>query len=335
MPDFFFDLPPSLVAQTPASPRDDSRLLTINRTTGQLGHYHFYDLPRLLLPDDVLVFNQTRVIPARLFGHKTTGGKVEILLLRNTGPHLWEFISHPGLKSGQVINFAPEFTAQVVSPETLKLKIKNLPGRQAGLKLLDSIGHTPIPPYIHSQAPETTLRRQYQTVYAKTPGSAAAPTAGLHFTKTLLKKLPQPKEFLTLHVGLGTFQPPSPSQIASGSLHHEYFELPPGTAARLNAAKAAGRRIIAVGTTTTRVLESCADPTGLLIPRSGDTDIFIRPPYKFKFVDGLITNFHLPGSSLIMLVSAFSSWPIIQNAYSIAIKKKYRFYSFGDATFIS
>ncbi len=326
MPDFSFDLPPRLIAQTPASPRDHSRLLTIDRTTGALGHHHFYDLPRLLRPTDVLVFNHTQVIPARLYGRKSTGGKVEVLLLRNLGRNQWEIISHPGLRPGQIIIFPKNVSAKVVSPTRIELWPLNL-------ELLHKVGHTPIPPYIHSQVPEATLRRQYQTVYAKTPGSAAAPTAGLHFTRRLLGQLEIENyqlEYVTLHVGLGTFQSPTPEQIASGKLHHEYFELSPAVAARLRSAKSSGRRIIAVGTTTTRVLE-----TTNLIPQTGDTDIFIKPPYKFKVIDGLITNFHLPGSSLVMLVSAFASWPIIENAYSVAIAQNYRFYSFGDATFIS
>lgn len=204
-------------------------------------------------------------------------------------------------------------------------------------KLLDNIGHTPLPPYIKSKTSEATLRRQYQTVYAKNPGSAAAPTAGLHFTPHLLHELQTMNyelEFLTLHVGLGTFKTPTPEQIASGHLHSEWFSLEPATVDRLNAAKQAGKRITAVGTTTTRVLETCTDDNGMLHPQTGDTNIFIQPPYKFKFVDGLITNFHLPGTSLLMLVSALSSPEIIRHAYEVAITKKYRFYSFGDATLI-
>jgi S-adenosylmethionine:tRNA ribosyltransferase-isomerase len=310
-------IPSELIAQTPASPRDSSRLMTIDRKTGTLGHYHFYDLPKLLNPSDVLVFNNSKVIPARLIGKKTTGGRVEILLLRKQDKDLWEVISHPGLKPGQIINFTPKTSALVISANIIKLKYS------------ESFGHTPLPPYIHSSSPEALLRKQYQTIYAKTPGSAAAPTAGLHFTKRLITSLPQQKEYLTLHVGLGTFKPPTPEQISSGHLHTEYFELSPDTASRLKAAKDSGRRIIAVGTTTTRVLES----TGL-VPQTGDTDIFIKSLYRFKVVDGMITNFHLPESSLLMLVSAFSSPEIIRHTYSEAIRLKYRFFSFGDACLI-
>ena len=320
-----------MIADFPASPRDHSRLLMINRRTGELSHHHFYDLPRLLKPADVLVFNQTKVFPARLHGFKLTGGKVEILLLKNRGNDLWEVISHPGIKPGQSLIFAPGIIGVVVSPDVLKLKIKNL-------KLLSKIGETPLPPYIHNPSPESLLKKQYQTVYAKTGGSAAAPTAGLHFTTRLLHELRangHDLEYVTLHVGLGTFKPPTPEQISSGHLHSEWFTLDAETASRLNAAKASGRRIIAVGTTTTRVLETCSNSNSLLTARTGETDIFIKPPYKFKFVDGLITNFHLPDSSLIMLVSAFSSWPIIQKAYHTAICEKYRFFSFGDACLIS
>jgi S-adenosylmethionine:tRNA ribosyltransferase-isomerase len=320
--DFYYDLPPELIAQAPVSPRDHSRLLTIDRKTGALDHYHFYELPKLLRPDDVLVFNQTKVIPARLYGTKPTGGKVEILLLRNTGNDIWEIISHPGLKPGQIVNFSSKLFASVKSPNTLQLSSNNY-------QLLTKLGHTPLPPYIHSTKKESILRRQYQTVYANKAGSAAAPTAGLHFTQKLLARLPQQKEYLTLHVGLGTFKSPTPAQIKSKTLHHEYYELSKEVASRLKKAKSSGRRIIAVGTTTARVLE-----TTNLKPQSGETNLFIQPGYKFKVIDGLITNFHLPGSSLIMLVSAFSSWPIIKNAYETAISQNYRFFSFGDACLI-
>ena len=323
MSNFSYHLPPELVAQTPASPRDHSRLMTIDKNSGSLGHYHFYDLPQLLRPDDVLVFNQTKVIPARLYGTKTTGGKVEILLLRNTGNGIWKFISHPGLKPGQIINISPKLNINVVDSNHIELSTDNY-------QLITKLGHMPLPPYIHSTEKESVLKRQYQTVYAKKEGSAAAPTAGLHFTKQLLDNLPQQKEFVTLHVGLGTFKSPTPKQIETKTLHHEYYELDQQTANRLKEAKSKKHRIIAVGTTSARVLESTN-----LKPQSGDTNIFIQPGYKFKVIDGLITNFHLPESSLIMLVSAFSSWEIIKHAYREAIARKYRFFSFGDATFIS
>lgn len=331
MPPWNYDyhLPNYLIAQSPASPRDSSRLLTIDRYSGQTSHHLFSDLPKLIRPTDVLVFNNTAVFPARLHGVKSTGGKVEVLLLKNINKDLWEVISHPGLKPDQILKFTHKISAQVIDPKHLFF---------SHLKSVSQIGTTPLPPYIHSLVAENRLRRQYQTVYAKSAGSAAAPTAGLHFTHRLLKRLAKTgiqMEYLTLHVGLGTFKPPTADQIASGKLHSEWFTLSLATAKHLNEAKSAGRRIIAVGTTTTRVLETCADLKGHLHPRSGQTDIFIKPPYKFRFVDGLITNFHLPHSSLLMLVSAFASPETVQGAYEEAVHNNYRFFSFGDASFIS
>lgn len=345
---FNYHLPPDLIAQTPARPRDGSRLMLINRRTGQLSHRIFRDLPQLLRPADVLVFNNTAVFPARLFGHKSTGGKVEILLLRQIRPGEWDFISHPGLKPGAVVHLPektprrwPEGTParwiKQPNPEGIITNSGTIHFSSLISHFVYQYGTTPLPPYIHSSAPESALRRQYQTVYAKHPGSAAAPTAGLHFTPRLLHQLSTlgyQLEYVTLHVGLGTFKPPTQQQIRSGILHREYFTLDAGTTGRLNAAKSANRRIIAVGTTTTRVLETCSDASGRLHPRTGDTSLFILPGYKFKFVDGLITNFHLPKSSLLMLVSAFASPRIIQSAYHEAITEKYRFYSFGDACLI-
>ena len=331
MDKYSFHLPPEQIAQTPARPRDHSRLLAVNKISGRLSHHRFYELPRLLLPGDVLVFNNSAVFPARLYGRKNSGGKVEILLLRKINASNWEFISHPGLKPGQKITFSHNFSAEVDGFNNLKLSIKND-------KLLTHFGHTPLPPYIHSEVTEKVLRKQYQTVYAGKPGSAAAPTAGLHFTHRLLNQLSTmnyQQEFVTLHVGLGTFKPPGPDQLQSGTLHYEWFTLPSAVTRRLNAAKSAGHRIIAVGTTSVRVLETCSDKSGMLHPRTGYTNIFIRPPYRFKFVDGMITNFHLPGTSLIMLVSAMASWPVIRRAYQAAITEKYRFFSFGDACLIA
>jgi S-adenosylmethionine:tRNA ribosyltransferase-isomerase len=334
MPDsvYQFSLPPSLIAQTPAVPRDSSRLLVIDKHTGKLTHHIFRSLPRLLRPSDVLVFNNSAVFPARLHAVKPTGGKVEILLLKNIKKNLWEVISHPGIKPGQHLSFSSQLSAAVVSATSVEFSVS---GSDLSVPaLINRIGSTPLPPYIHYSAPESLLRRQYQTVYAKASGSAAAPTAGLHFTPRLLSRLSAKGiqlEYVTLHVGLGTFKPPTKDQITAGVLHSEWFTLSPDTADHLNAAKSAGRRVIAVGTTTTRVLESCAHPSGRLAPQTGETNIFIRPPYKFRFVDGLITNFHLPGSSLLMLVSAFTSPQIIRSVYRTAVKNRYRFFSFGDA----
>lgn len=333
--DYNYYLPKELIAQIPSSPRDSSKLLQIDRRTGFLSHHVFNELPQLLMPSDVLVFNDTKVFPARLKGIKSSGGKVEILLLKTTGADTWEVISHPGLKPGQLLNFGLHLHAAVISPSVVRLESSNVDCSIP--ELINLYGSTPLPPYIHNSSPENKIRNKYQTVYAKHPGSAAAPTAGLHFTKRLIKQmlgLGFQVEYVTLHVGLGTFKTPTPEQIASGKLHPESFTLREDVANRLNSAKKAGRRIIAVGTTTTRVLESLSDNTGHLSSGPGSTSIFIQPPYQFKFIDGLITNFHLPGSSLLMLVSAFSTPEIIKGAYEEAITKHYRFYSFGDATLI-
>ncbi len=254
---------------------------------------------------------------------------MEVLLLKNHNKGLWEVISHPGLKPGQCLNFSLKVKAVVIDPNHIRFP------DTVNYSLLTKLGLTPLPPYIHPTVGESILRKQYQTIYARYPGSAAAPTAGLHFTKRLLSQLKIrniQSEYLTLHVGLGTFKAPTPQQISSGKLHSEYFDLNSQTAARLNHAKLKKRRIIAVGTTVCRVLEACCDPKSHRLSQGkGETDIFIKPPYQFKFIDGLITNFHLPRTSLLMLVSAFSSWPIINRAYQEAIRQKYRFYSFGDA----
>ncbi len=318
--DFDYHLPPELVANSPVSPRDRSRLMVINHQTGEISHRHFYDLPDFLTPNDVLVLNQTKVFPARIFGTKTTGGKVEVLLLRQLNLYTWEFISRPKIK-GDLI-----FSHGLVGHTNNDQIVFNLGGNDF-LNVLDQIGHTPLPPYIHNSSSEALLRQQYQTVYARDNGSAAAPTAGLHFTPELLQKIKDKNiqvEYLTLHVGLGTFQPLREENLKTGKLHPEYYSIDPQTANRLSQAKLAHRRIIAVGTTTTRALESGFN--------KNITDIFIYPPYKFKFVDSLITNFHLPQTSLLMLVA--SMYPKILDAYQIAINNRYRFYSFGDACFI-
>ncbi len=318
--DYDYFLPPELIANTPTSPRDHSKLLVINRSTNNVSHHHFYDLPQFLTANDVLVLNQTKVFPARIFGTKPTGGHVEVLLLRQIDLNTWEYISRPGVKD--TINFDYGLIAHVENDRL----VFNIGGNQF-LEILDKIGRTPIPPYIHNSSDEDTLRQQYQTVYAKDIGSAAAPTAGLHFTSKLLNQLKSSGvqvEYLTLHVGLGTFQPLRTENLKSGKLHCEYYSVDSKTAKRLIQAKQAHRRIIAVGTTTTRALE-----TGF---NKNVTDIFIYPPYKFRFVDSLITNFHLPQTSLLMLVA--SMYPKILDAYRVAIKNHYRFYSFGDACWV-
>lgn len=326
---FDYHLPPSLIADSPVSPRDHSKLLVINHQTDEITHRHFYDLADLLTPNDVLVLNQTKVFPARIFGTKPTGGKVEVLLLRQINLNTWEFISKPAIKTE--INFSHGLVGHIDNNHI----VFNIGGNEF-LNVLDQIGHTPIPPYIHSSLSEKKLRQKYQTVYARHSGSAAAPTAGLHFTQDLLDKLHQKNiqiEYLTLHVGLGTFQPLREEHLKSGRLHHEYYSIDPDTAVRLTQAKSAGKRIIAVGTTTTRALESYfSDHCSPITDHQRSTDLFIYPPYKFKFVDSLITNFHLPQTSLLMLVA--SMYPKILDAYQIAIKNNYRFYSFGDACWI-
>lgn len=327
-----------IIADSPASPRDSCKLLKINRKSGQTSHHRFYHLPDLLFKNDVLIFNDTKVFPARLIGLKPTAGRIEVLLLEQLPNKNWLAISSPLPKRGHVLKFA-NLLAEVISINSSsgEIEIKfNLFGKKLFNKI-NYLGKTPLPPYIHSQAGESTLRRQYQTIYARKTGSAAAPTAGLHFTNRLLTKLKKygtTHEHITLHVGLGTFQNLRPENLKTGKLHLEHYFINPITASRLNSYKHQGRRIIAVGTTTLRCLES-AFSNGQIRAGESSTDIFIRPGFKFNFVDGLITNFHLPGSSLLMLVSAFVAKPShITKAYQEAVKNDYRFYSFGDACLI-
>lgn len=313
--DFDFILPEELIAQTPVEPRDHSRLMIVDRKNNSITHDHFYNLLRYLQPDDLLVFNETKVFPARLFGHKKSGGKVEVLLLNLvTG----EFISHPGLKNSQEVIFDQGLSA-IVENNRLKFNVDNNHLKS----IIDSIGHTPLPPYIDSSLyPESpNLRQRYQTVYAKNEGSVAAPTAGFHFTERLLSEIPN-KAFLTLHVGLGTFRPVKSDNIEEHVMHAEAFEISSDTRSRILDA----RRVVAVGTTSARTLESDW--------HQSETSIFIYPGYEFKRVDALITNFHLPKSTLLMLVSALAGRELIMRAYAEAVKEKYRFYSFGDAMLI-
>jgi len=363
---FDYQLPPELIANAPASPRDSSRLLVVDKQTGQLQHKHFFDLPALLTSNHVLVRNNTKVIPARIFGRKPTGGACEILLLHQesftpTGVR-WECLTKPGLKVGQVIEFPEQNQNHNSSTSPLRATCVEQTGFTRIIEFnqnrtdfyisLVAIGHTPIPPYIKwADKDETKLRQLYQTTYAKVTGSAAAPTAGLHFTPELDDKLRNQGvqiEEVTLHVGLGTFLPVQEEQIKAGELHHEWFEVNSETASRLNEAKQAGKIIVAVGTTTTRTLETCAknNQDGTITAQTGQTSLFIQPGYKYRFVDELITNFHLPKSSLLMLISAFVSKPntevefvdfphsLVGKAYQEAIKEKYRFFSFGDAMLI-
>ncbi|MGA2910954.1 MAG: tRNA preQ1(34) S-adenosylmethionine ribosyltransferase-isomerase QueA [Candidatus Microgenomates bacterium] len=341
--DFNYELPRNLIANSPAKPRDYSRLMVIDRKTGQISHHRFYEIEKFLRPNDVLVLNKTKVFPARLFAKKITGGKVELLFIDEVKPEVWRAMTHPGLKKGSQITFK-KYIFDVAGQEGMTAIINTKMDKDAVLKLLKVFGNTPLPPYIHTKETEGKLRKEYQTVYAKLTGSVAAPTAGFHFTERLLTRLKKKGvqiEYVTLHVGIGTFAPVKTKTLEEHKMHEEEFFVDKPTFGRLIRAKKEGKRIVAVGTTSTRVLETIT-PKKL----SGSTNIFIYPPYKFKFVDALITNFHLPASTLLALVSAFVSYPntkekfndfsssLMGRAYQEAIKEKYRFYSFGDSSLI-
>ena len=336
--DFSFDLPEELIAQTPMEQRDASRLLCLDKQTGAVEHRHFYDLPELLREGDCLVLNNSRVLPARLIGIRPTGGAVELVLLRDLGGNRWECLSRPGRKTkpGQRILFG-EGELQAVVEETVSggNRIVRFDYEGIFLEVLERLGRMPLPPYIRQELKDP---ERYQTVYSKELGSAAAPTAGLHFTKELLETVRNKgvlTEFVTLHVGLGTFRPVKEEEIEDHEMHSEYCIIPPETAEAVNRTRKNGGRIIAVGTTSCRTLESFAKEDGTLEASSGWTNIFIYPGYRFKCIDALITNFHLPESTLIMLVSALAGRENILNAYRIAVSEKYRFFSFGDAMMIS
>ncbi len=335
--EFYFDLPPELISQTPLERRDRSRLLCLNKRTGEWEHRHFYDLPELIRPGDCLVMNDSRVIPARLFGTRPTGGSVEVVLLRDLGGGDWECLTRPGRKTppGTELSFGEgELTAQVVRTEADGNKVLHFRYEGIFLEILEKLGQMPLPPYIKEKLDDP---ERYQTVYSRDPGSAAAPTAGLHFTKELLQTLRDKgveQAFVTLHVGLGTFRPVKEDNIEDHPMHSEFCMIPEETAEKINRTRAAGGRIISVGTTSCRTLESFAREDGTVPASSGWTDIFIYPGYRFKAVDGLITNFHLPESTLIMLVSALASREHILAAYKEAVRERYRFFSFGDAMFI-
>ncbi len=347
---FDYDLPLDLIGQKAYEPRDSCRLLVLDRKDNSLKHCLFTDLKSLLDENYVLVLNDTKVFPARLFGKKKTGGNIELLLLHQTGINSFTAIGKGALKKGTAISFGEEFNGVVKEKmDSGEMRIEfDLHGPDL-LEKIDRFGKTPLPPYIHSKEKESKLREQYQTIYAKERGSAAAPTAGLHFTDSLLKKLSDRgvmTEKVTLHVGLGTFRPVTDEQIESRTLHSESFFLDKDSSDRLNKAKKAGKKIIAVGTTATRLLETLSNEQGIISPGAGETNIFIQPGYKYKFVDGLITNFHLPKTSLLMLVCALVSAPNsptefknfsdspIGKAYAEAIKSEYKFFSFGDAMLI-
>ena len=336
--DFYYDLPEELIAQTPIEKRDESRLMVLNRKDQSIEHKQFKDIIDYLEPGDCLVRNNTKVIPARLYGKKATGAKIEFLLLNQIEGDVWESIVRPGhkLKPGTEVEFGDGLlkatVLDIMPGGTRKVEFK-----YEGIfnEILDKIGLMPLPPYIHESLKDND---RYQTVYARYEGSAAAPTAGLHFTPELFEKLKQKGvevANVTLHVGIGTFRPVKVENVEEHHMHSEHYYIKQEDAEKINSAKKNGKRVIGVGTTSCRVLETIADKDGMVKPTEGWTDIFIYPGYKFKVIDGLITNFHLPESTLLMLVSALAGREHILNAYNIAVKERYRFFSFGDAMFIN
>ena len=335
--DFWYNLPEELIAQTPLQQRDSSRLLVLDRISGQVTHRHFYDVLEYLKPGDCLVMNDSRVLPARLLGHRPTGGAVELLLLRDLGNKKWECLAKPGrkLQAGQQVVFGNgELTATVTEVREDGNRIVTFHYEGIFLEVLERLGKMPLPPYIKEELQD---QERYQTVYSREVGSAAAPTAGLHFTQDLLEKIRSKginTAFITLHVGLGTFRPVKAETIDEHHMHSELCMMSAETAAMLNETKRRGGRVICVGTTSCRTLESLVNDGGTFSEKSRWTDIFIYPGYTFKAMDGLITNFHLPESTLVMLVSAFAGRDNILNAYEIAVKERYRFFSFGDAMLI-
>lgn len=335
--DFFYDLPEELIAQTPVEPRNSSRLMVLSRDSGAVEHKHFYNLPEFLKPGDCLVLNDTRVLPARMYGvREDTGAVVEFVLLRQHGNMLWECLAGPGKKAkeGYKFKFSDKLSATVteVMPDGNRMIEFRCDGDF--FTVLDEVGQMPLPPYIKEKLKD---KERYQTVYSKEAGSAAAPTAGLHFTKEMLESIKKSGvniAYVTLHVGLGTFRPVKVEDVTKHKMHTEHFYIPGEAADIINETKKNGGRVICVGTTSCRTVESCAARYGEIRSCSGDTDIFIYPGFEFKCMDGLVTNFHLPESTLIMLVSAFAGYDNVMNAYNTAVKEKYRFFSFGDAMLI-
>ena len=335
--DFDFELPEELIAQTPIQQRDHSRLMHLDKQTGEISHEHFYDLPKFLKKGDCLVLNDSRVLPARLIGCRSTGGSVELVLLRDLGEGRWECLSRPGRKTkpGTELRFGGgELNATVESVAEGGNRIVKFHYEGIFLEVLERLGKMPLPPYIKEELQDA---ERYQTVYSREIGSAAAPTAGLHFTRELLAQIEAMGVnicYVTLHVGLGTFRPVKEDEIENHEMHSEFCVIPERTARIVTETKKAGGRVIAVGTTSCRSLESFADVDGSLPVSSGWTNIFIYPGYRFKCIDALITNFHLPESTLIMLVSALAGREHVLNAYKCAVEERYRFFSFGDAMMI-
>lgn len=335
--DFNYELPEELIAQSPLEKRDNSKLMVLDKETGNIKHTHFNEIIDELDSNDILVMNDTKVIPARLYGVKEdTDAAIEILMLKEEKKDIWQCLVKPAkrIKVGTIVNFSDKLKAECMEIRDEGIRVFKLIYDRILYEILDELGEMPLPPYIHEKLKD---KDRYQTVYAKNIGSAAAPTAGLHFTKELMNKIREKGiqiVFITLHVGLGTFRPVNVEDVTKHKMHSEFYSMDKDTACILNDAKKNGKRIISVGTTTTRTLETIMSLYGEFRECSGFTDIFIYPGYKFKGVDALITNFHLPKSTLLMLVSALSSKDIIMNSYSEAIKNKYRFFSFGDSMFI-
>lgn len=334
--DFFYELPEELIAQTPIEPRNSSRLLKLDRKSGTVEHSVFSSLGQYLKKGDCLILNDTRVLPARIYGVRDTGAVVEFVLLKQHGTCLWECLAGPGKKAklGNRFTFSDRLSAEVAEVLPDGNRIMKFFCEGEFFECLDEVGQMPLPPYIKEKLED---KERYQTVYSRELGSAAAPTAGLHFTDTMLRELEQSGVnigYVTLHVGLGTFRPVKAEEITDHHMHSEHYVIPQKTADLINKTKADGGRVICVGTTSCRTLESAATFYGEIKECSGDTDIFIYPGYKFKCMDGLITNFHLPESTLIMLVSAFAGYEHTMAAYKTAVDEKYRFFSFGDAMLI-
>ena len=336
--DFYYELPKELIAQTPVEPRDSSRLLVLDRRDGSVEHRHFYDIIDYLREGDLIVANDSRVLPARIFGVKDgTGARVEFLLLKQISGNRWETLCKPGKKAREGASFTfgdGLLRAKVAEVRDDGNRVVDFDCDESFFATLDKIGQMPLPPYITAELQD---KERYQTVYSHELGSAAAPTAGLHFTEELMDRIRQKGvkiAYVTLHVGLGTFRPVKVDDVTRHKMHSEHYEIPAETARLINETKQNGDRVIAVGTTSCRTLESVATQYGAVKPCEGYTDIFIYPGYPFKVLDGLVTNFHLPESTLIMLVSAFAGYDNVMNAYKIAVEERYRFFSFGDAMII-